>query len=53
MFKDQKDEMIGALKRKNLELVDSVAALTKQCEEYKKGDLAAQEKIKGMGEMQA
>ena len=53
MFKDQKDELIGALKRKNLELADSVSALSKQCEEYKKGDVAAQEKMKGMAEMQA
>jgi hypothetical protein len=53
MFKDQKDEMIVMLKRKNAELGEQLALLAKQCEEYKKGDTAADTKIKALNEMHA
>jgi hypothetical protein len=53
MFKDQKDEMIVMLKRKNQELTDQLNLLVKQCEEYKKGDSAAESKIKAINEVNA
>ena len=53
MFKDQKDEMIVLLKRKNTELNEQLTILNKQCDEYKKGDSAAETKIKALNEMHA
>jgi hypothetical protein len=53
MFKDQKDEMIVMLKRKNQELSEQLNLLVKQCEEYKKGDSAAETKIKALNEVNA
>jgi hypothetical protein len=53
MLKDNKDEMIVMLKRKNTELEESVKNLVKINEEYKKGDSQAEVKIKALNEMQA
>ena len=53
MFKDQKDEMIVALKRKNAELEENLRFVQKQCDELKKGDTAAEAKIKALSEMHA
>lgn len=41
------------LKRKNTELSEQLSLLSKQCEEYKKGDTAAETKIKALNEMHA
>lgn len=38
MLKDNKDEMIVMLKRKNTEMEEQIRSLTKLNEEYKKGD---------------
>lgn len=45
--------MIVMLKRKTQELTDQVVMLSKQCEEYKKGDSAAETKVKALNEMHA
>ena len=53
MLKDNKDEMIVMLKRKNAELDEQVKNLVKLNEDYKKGDGQAEVKIKALNEMQA
>lgn len=53
MIKDQKDDMIIMLKRKNAELDEQVKILTKQNGEFKKGDSLAENKIKALEEMHA
>jgi hypothetical protein len=51
MLKDHKDEMIVMLKRKNTELEEQLKVFAKQCEEFKKGDSQAEQKIKALNEM--
>jgi hypothetical protein len=51
MLKDHKDEMIVMLKRKNVELEDQLKQLGKSNEELKKGDSAAESKIKALNDM--
>lgn len=45
--------MIVMLKRRATELEAQLSLLNKQCEEYKKGDTAAETKIKALNEMHA
>ena len=42
MYKDSKDELIVMLKRKNKEFEEQIKILTKENEEFKKGDSAAE-----------
>ena len=51
MLKDHKDEMIVMLKRKNAEQEEQLKTLGKQNEDMKKGDTAAESKIKALTEM--
>ena len=45
--------MIVMLKRKTVEMEEQMRALSKQCEDLKKGDTAAESKIKALNEMHA
>ena len=45
--------MIVMLKRKNSDMEEQQRLLIKQCEEFKKGDSAAESKIKALGEINA
>ena len=45
--------MIVMLKRKTQELEQQLSQVSRQCDEYKKGDTAAASKIKALEEMQA
>ena len=51
MYKDSKDELIVMLKRKNKEFEEQIKILTKENEEFKKGDSAAEQKIKALNEI--
>jgi phage host-nuclease inhibitor protein Gam len=53
MIKDQKDDIIITLKRKNTDLEEQIKLLTKTNGEFKKGDSLAENKIKALEEMHA
>lgn len=53
MLSDTKDNLILIVKRENAELKEQVKQLSKQNEEFKKGDGAAEQKIKALNEMHA
>ena len=53
MLKDQKEEIIVALRRQITELEEQKRALLKSNEEFKKNDSQADVKIKALNEMHA